>query len=218
MNSIPSNFPKAKLHPMILVAGAAVILFCAIGIAAIMGWIPTSIGGNLGNNASLSATDQMTVQAVTSTQVPPLKRHEGATASTMPLHQNLHNADANANTSDNGSAKTICGYCGIVESSRDITNRAAGSGIGAAGGAVVGGLLGNQVGGGHGQEAMTVIGAIGGAVAGNQIEGQVNATHSTEITIRMNDGSKRTLTQAGTSAWRSGDRVKIVNGVLRANG
>jgi outer membrane lipoprotein SlyB len=108
-----------------------------------------------------------------------------------------------------------CSNCGIVETTREVIKHGDGSGLGAAGGAVVGGLLGNQVGGGHGKEAMTVVGAIGGAFAGNQIEKQVKATRSYVTTIRMNDGSSRTIAQAAKPAWRSGDEVRIVDGVVR---
>lgn len=38
-------------------------------------------------------------------------------------------------------------------------------------GAVVGGLLGNQVGGGHGKEAATAAGAVAGAMVGNNVAG-----------------------------------------------
>ena len=114
--------------------------------------------------------------------------------------------------------KAWCSNCGIVESTREITTRAEGSGVGAAGGAVVGGLLGNQVGGGRGKDLMTVVGAIGGAVAGNQIEGQVKATHSYETTVRLDDGSTRVISDAAQPGWRTGDHVKIVDGVVRSNG
>jgi outer membrane lipoprotein SlyB len=96
----------------------------------------------------------------------------------------------------------------------EITSNGDGSGLGAAGGAVVGGLLGNQVGGGHGRDAMTVVGAIGGALAGNQIERQVKTTHSYQTTVRMADGSRRAMAQATRPEWRSGDHVKIVDGVV----
>jgi outer membrane lipoprotein SlyB len=112
----------------------------------------------------------------------------------------------------------VCQNCGTVESIREITTRGDGSGLGAAGGAVVGGLLGNQVGGGHGKQAMTVVGAIGGALAGNQIEKQARATHSFETTVHMNNGSTRTVAQATRPEWRNGDHVKIVDGVVRMNG
>src|SRR3954470_20313221 len=31
-------------HPLVWVAGVALIVFCGAGVSAIMGWIPTSIG------------------------------------------------------------------------------------------------------------------------------------------------------------------------------
>ena len=48
MNTQVSKSP----HPLAWVAGIAVILFSAAGIAAIMGWIPTSTG-TPANNAAL---------------------------------------------------------------------------------------------------------------------------------------------------------------------
>lgn len=57
-------------------------------------------------------------------------------------------------------------------------NRIAGTAIGA----VAGGLLGNQVGGGDGKKAATVVGALGGAYAGNRIQ-KNNQRKSTETVI-----------------------------------
>ncbi len=55
---------------------------------------------------------------------------------------------------------------------------------GTAVGAVVGGLLGNQVGGGNGKKIATVAGAVGGGYAGNQVQGrmQANDTYTTTET------------------------------------
>lgn len=55
---------------------------------------------------------------------------------------------------------------------------------GTAVGAVVGGLLGNQVGGGSGKKIATVAGAVGGGYAGNQVQGrmQANDTYTTTET------------------------------------
>ncbi|NKQ12329.1 glycine zipper 2TM domain-containing protein [Pseudomonas sp. SST3] len=59
-------------------------------------------------------------------------------------------------------------------------NRVAGTAVGA----VVGGLLGNQVGGGNGKKIATVVGAVGGGYAGNQVQGrmQANDTYTTTET------------------------------------
>jgi uncharacterized protein YcfJ len=45
------------------------------------------------------------------------------------------------------------------------------SGAGAAMGAIAGGVLGNQIGGGSGKAAATALGIFGGAIFGNSIEG-----------------------------------------------
>jgi outer membrane lipoprotein SlyB len=202
MNMPVNTFSKHRTHPMIIIAGIAVILFCAVGTAAIMGWIPTSIGSNA-NNSTLAQSDQLATPARQAAQTIPRQ------ASAAPVHRTQTHTEP---------SRAWCSNCGIVESTREITTRAEGSGVGAAGGAVVGGLLGNQVGGGRGQDIMTVIGAIGGAVAGNQIEGQVKAAHSYEITVRLDDGSTRVINQAAQPGWRMGDHVKIVDGVVRSNG
>jgi outer membrane lipoprotein SlyB len=196
MNTYPNTFEKSKTHPMLIIAGIAIVLFCGVGIAAFMGWLPASLGGNVDK---------------TDSSVPALTNPVGA-----PVHHaQAHSAPVHV--AANSSVKRACANCGIVESTRDITTRAQGSGVGAAGGAVVGGLLGNQVGGGHGKEAMTVVGAIGGAIAGNQIEGQMKATHSFETTVRLEDGSLRAVMQATQPGWQAGDHVKIIDGVVRAN-
>lgn len=79
----------------------------------------------------------------------------------------------------------------------------------------MGGVLGNQVGGGRGRDIATIAGAVGGVVAGNEIEKRVRSTKSYEITVRMDDGSSRVIQEASTPTWRTGDHVKIVDGVIR---
>jgi outer membrane lipoprotein SlyB len=56
----PTPPARARQHPLLIAAAIAVILFCAIGTAAIMGWLPSSTGGNRGqlndaDRAALSA-------------------------------------------------------------------------------------------------------------------------------------------------------------------
>jgi len=110
-----------------------------------------------------------------------------------------------------------CAECGVIESVREIASKGQGSGLGAVGGGVLGGLLGNQVGGGRGQDVMTVVGVVGGAVAGNEVEKRVKATKSYEVTVRLNDGSSRVISEASQPAWRIGEKVKIVNGAIQSN-
>jgi len=60
MDTHPTPAARLRQHPLLIAAAIAVILFCAVGTAAIMGWLPTSAGGNRGqltdaDRAALSA-------------------------------------------------------------------------------------------------------------------------------------------------------------------
>jgi outer membrane lipoprotein SlyB len=193
---------------MLIVASAAVVLVCLTGTAAIMGWIPTSAGANAETaGLALAQAAPAAVPVQQAIQAPPRP------VATKPASYHQPHAEPKRQVQ-----ALVCQNCGTVESIREITTRGDGSGLGAAGGAVVGGLLGNQVGGGHGKQAMTVVGAIGGALAGNQIEKRARATQSYETTVHMNNGSTRTVAQATQPEWRDGDHVKIVDGVVQMNG
>lgn len=113
--------------------------------------------------------------------------------------------------------RPICHECGVIESVREIEKKGEGSGVGAVAGGVAGGVLGHQTGGGRGKDVMTVLGAIGGAVAGNAIEKNVKKVKSYEIAIRFEDGSSRLITQDNPPGWRSGDKVRVVNGMITAS-
>ena len=113
-------------------------------------------------------------------------------------------------------AAPVCHDCGVVESVRALTKKGEGSGVGAVAGGVIGAALGNQVGGGNGRKAMTVIGAVGGGVAGHEIEKRAKSTTVHQVTIRMDDGSVRTLEQANAPAV--GARVQVEGSKLRALG
>jgi outer membrane lipoprotein SlyB len=209
MNLPITSAPKNRAHPMLIIASTTVVLFSLTATAALMGWIPNSFGRTADTGALASASPSMPAAPAqqAALQGPPLRMHAMPVVVSHPRAEPAHRAPA-----------LVCQNCGVVESIREITTRGDGSGLGAAGGAVVGGLLGNQVGGGHGKEAMTVVGAIGGAFAGNQIEKQAKATRSFETTVRMNNGSSRTIAQAAQPEWRDGDHVKIVDGAVRLNG
>jgi len=179
-------------HTLFWIAGIAVTVFSAAGIAAIMGWIPTSTS---------SPTESIAVAKQPAAQAKPVAR-----AHTTPVQ-----------VAGNVSASAKCAECGVVELVREIETKGEGSGVGAVGGAVVGGVLGHQVGSGRGQDAATVVGAVGGAVAGHQIEKYAKSTKSYEITVRFEDGSSRVIHEASAPSWRTGDRVKVTNGVIRSN-
>jgi outer membrane lipoprotein SlyB len=207
MNMPLTSVPKSRAHPMLIIASTTVVLFSLTATAALMGWIPNSFGRTTDTLGSTSPVLPALPAQHAAMPGAPLRM-----AATPVVYSHLRAEPARR------APVLVCQNCGVVESIREINTRGDGSGLGAAGGAVVGGLLGNQVGGGRGKEAMTVVGAIGGAFAGNQIEKQARGSRSYETTVRMNNGSSRTIAQAAQPEWRDGDRVKIVDGAVRMNG
>ena len=260
MNTSPNPSAAGRMHPLMILAALAVVLFCLVGTAAILGWIPSSVGGNkerqLSEDERLALASTLpqgapqpapgVVGAVPGQQlVPgyvepansaapavypaqPVQAHAPATsgapapAAVAPAPERVAKepvgkpATKKLEVAAADSGRNWCSNCGNVESVRTIKQRAEGSGLGAAGGAIVGGLLGNQIGGGTGRTIATAAGAIGGAVVGNQVEGNMKATTSYEIRVRLDDGTLRTFRQSSPPAWRSGDRVRIVKGRLRS--
>ncbi len=84
-------------------------------------------------------------------------------------------------------------------------------------GAIVGGLLGNQIGHGGGRDAATVLGAAGGAVVGSNIAANrsYNASYPVyRVTVQTDQGYLRTYDVNATGDLRTGDRVRIENGVI----
>ena len=98
---------------------------------------------------------------------------------------------------------------GTVESIRSQTVENSNTAIGTIGGALVGGLLGNQIGSGRGRTAATVVGAAGGAYAGNRMTSGSSLVWI--IGVRYDDGSLATIQQSASPGLRIGDRVRVTN-------
>ena len=107
---------------------------------------------------------------------------------------------------------TTCATCGVVTSVQYVEKKGEGSGVGLVAGGVVGGVLGHQIGSGRGNTAATIIGAGAGAYAGNQVEKNAKKKSYWTVSIKLDDGSKRSITESSKPAYKKGDRVKIVDG------
>jgi outer membrane lipoprotein SlyB len=116
----------------------------------------------------------------------------------------------------------VCATCGTVEAVTPVQRQGKVNGVdvgnttiglGTVAGGVVGGLLGNQVGGGNGKTAMTVLGVAGGAFAGNQIEKNMKKVTVYEVRVRMDDGSVRNMELS--SAVAVGSKVIVEGKNLR---
>jgi outer membrane lipoprotein SlyB len=206
---------KGGIHPLMAAAAVSVTLVCLVGVAAITGILPTSHSTSAPVASVPAAAPVAAVAPVT-----PAASVETKVAAAEPAPAPVkHAAPAVKHAAPKPHAQVtqtaaICSNCGRVESVEAIKKNAEGSGVGIAGGAVVGGLLGNQVGGGNGKTLATVAGAVAGGFAGNEVEKRVRATTSWEVRVRMEDGTLRTFPYTTQPGWNAGDRVKVINGAL----
>ncbi|MCA1326665.1 glycine zipper 2TM domain-containing protein [Herbaspirillum sp. alder98] len=190
-----------RLHPLVAGAAVAVILASLIGVAAMTGLLPSSNSANAPQHPQQISQDAPAAS--------PQDSRQQLAANTAPARVAAEQPAA--------AAPAICSTCGEVVNVRAVTNTPSGSGVGIAGGAVVGGLLGNQVGGGTGRTLATIAGAVGGGYAGNVVEKRVRTTTSHVVEVRMENGKTRSFPQTNEN-WRVGDRVRVVNGHLEGRG
>jgi uncharacterized protein YcfJ len=101
------------------------------------------------------------------------------------------------------------GDCGHVSNVHKEKRKGEGGAVGIVGGAVVGGLLGNQIGKGNGRKVATVGGAVAGGFAGNEVQKHVTSKEVWVTKVTMRDGSTRTFEQQAQPAWKTGSVVKV---------
>ncbi len=107
---------------------------------------------------------------------------------------------------------------GVVESVRQVSIEGTKNGVGTLAGGAIGGVAGSNIGGGsRGGAVGTILGAIAGGVAGNAIEGHANRRPGLEITVKLENGELRAVTQDADESFRPGERVRLLsgNGVTR---
>lgn len=220
-----------SLHPVLWVAAVAVTIFSLVGIGAVTGLIPTA--GSQSANKTEDQAASPPPQLATAPQPPVDAAPEAPEPAVKPAHKPepvrhdkpkpaparvAQAADATTTPPPAAPAPVakICADCGVIDSIRQVEQKGQGTGIGAVGGAVAGGVLGHQTGNGRGRDVMTVLGAIAGGFGGNEIEKHVRKTVKYEVAVRMEDGSMRNFTFDQAPSWHDGDRVRVVDGQLVA--
>ncbi|HEY3599637.1 MAG TPA: glycine zipper 2TM domain-containing protein [Paraburkholderia sp.] len=92
------------------------------------------------------------------------------------------------------------------------------TGLGLLGGGALGAVAGSAIGGGTGSIVTGIIGGLAGAVAGNAVENTAAVRDGVEITVLLDNGDMRAITQSATGEiFRAGDRVRLLSsgGVTR---
>lgn len=102
-------------------------------------------------------------------------------------------------------------YEGVVQSKRIVKVEGNGTTqvISSLAGAAAGGALGNTVGGGSGNTAMTIGGALAGAAAGNAVGKKLSGQEAYEYTVKLSDGSLRTIVQGADVDLAVGQAVYV---------
>jgi len=100
---------------------------------------------------------------------------------------------------------------GTVESVRNVVIANPESGIGTMSGAALGGIAGSQAGSGSGQAAMSIVGALAGGLLGQRVEKNANNRPGFEITVKLDSGELRAITQTADELFRPGERVRLLS-------
>ncbi|AKJ69994.1 membrane protein [Pandoraea thiooxydans] len=102
---------------------------------------------------------------------------------------------------------------GTVESVRPVTIDASNGQpgvLGTVGGGALGAIGGSAIGGGRGSIITGILGGIAGVVAGQAIENRASQRPGLEITVRLDNGELRAVTQSADESFRPGDRVRLL--------
>lgn len=142
-----------RIHPLLAIAAVSVTLVSLVGIAAITDILPKTH-----SSSPSGALQPALMQSSQAKWVAPPADSPKAVLSSKPVVHHAHHAPV----------KPTPQYSS-VPSQAPAAPVAQNSPIGIGVGAVVGGLLGNQVGGGNGKTLATIVGAVGGGYVGNEI-------------------------------------------------
>lgn len=173
MNRTPN-----RIHPLMAGAAVSVVLVSLLGVAAIAGILPNS-HGNAAETARIAATAQTAAVAPLPAPLPapspqvataPAAVKEVVKHKTVVHHKYVqhHAAPSYSRPAQVAQAEPDRSYS-QAQAYQQPAPVARNSPVGIGIGAVVGGLLGNQVGGGNGRTLATIAGAVGGGYVGNEI-------------------------------------------------
>lgn len=215
----PTESPRRGLHPLVAAAAIAVIVMCSVGVAAVMGWLPTPSATPHAEDPALAQPGPEAANLAPAQPATPGQPQ--APAARQPAQAQAQQPQAQGRPAPAPApAAQACRNCGVVESIRQVQVPVKDNSdhlVGTIAGGVAGGVVGNQFGGGSGKTALTVLGAVGGALAGREVERNIRqqqtVTHY-ELTVRMNDGSARQFRSAQPFAFASGDHVRVENNQL----
>ncbi|SDG98803.1 glycine zipper 2TM domain-containing protein [Paraburkholderia phenazinium] len=234
------NTQTRRLHPLVATAAGAVIIASLAATAAVTGLFPkaSSSGAQTDQTQAAQVASQPAVvdssapanpntyaqqQQPQAPQAPAQAQAQAQPAPTAPVpspsqpqYAQQPPAQSAQYAQQPAPQPAYCASCGTVVAISEVRQEGHGTGIGAVGGAVAGGLVGNQFGAGTGRAAMTVLGAVGGGFAGNSVEKHLRSTTAYSVHVRMESGKNRYFTYHEAPPFQQGERVHVENGTLVA--
>ena len=227
---------RPRLHPLLTAAAISVTVFSAVGVAALTGLVPASIGSHKAS-AALEIPPEVAkpVEPAISHPVqeqpvakPVQKKPVARAATPRPVQPAVYRdfseeprvAQVETPRPQVEAPKPVAqpGLLGTVQAVREVKDAGQHTALGPIAGGIAGAVIGDQIGNGKGttRKVLTVLGAAGGAYAGREIEKQARATKHWEIDVRRDDGSHETVRSEIAPPYQPGDRVRIVEGRLEA--
>ena len=231
-----------RLHPLLTAAAISVTVFSAVGVAAVTGLIPTSIGSHkqdmpVQESSALQAPAAESAQPANEQPAPqPAPQAAPKPAPKKPVaHKTMPKPAAPVAYNDYGTppppppyaqAPAVpvetprpvvqLGQLATVQAVREVKDKGDATALGPIAGGIAGAVLGNQIGQGHGsKKVITVLGAAGGAFAGRAIEQQARGTTHWEVDVRRDDGANETVRSDVAPSYQPGQRVRLVDGRLQ---
>lgn len=228
-NLTSSSPQRSRIHPLVAGAAVAVILASATGIAAMTGLLPTSHAVTEPAQPATTVAAQVASAPLAAPQSAPVQQTVQQAAPERPRVHHPHStppADTPRYANNQGyqapyepaPARPVADpYAGEVVAINTVQAPEPTTGLGALGGAVAGGLVGNQIGGGRGKILTTIAGAVGGGLAGNGIEHAVRKQTTYQVQVRMQDGSYRNFSYPTQPDVQIGERVHVSGDSLTAS-
>jgi len=101
---------------------------------------------------------------------------------------------------------------GVVDNVRPMVFQGPDTGLGALGGAALGGWAGSGIGAGSGNAAAIVGGVLLGSLIGNAVELEATKRAGVEVTVRLDTGRMIAVVQDDAGeGFRPGDRIRVLS-------
>jgi len=211
---------KRTLHPLLTAAAVSLVVFSAVGVAAITGLIPVS-KGSVKDEAPLALVEAPAPAPASTPGTPPRPvKKKSVHSAPKPLPAPApppapvtYEPVAQAPQAVEIHKPAVKpGVLGTVETVREVVEDGKAKGIGAVTGGVVGAVLGHQL---NDSKLVTLVGGAAGAFIGNEAEKRQRATKHWELTVRLDDGRTQTITSPAAPFWHPGNRVRLLDGKLQ---